>query len=292
MMNVLILGKNGQLGQSLQQIFAANHVNYIAVGRDQLDLTDAQAIKDFFVKQHNFDFVINAAAYTAVDQAETDKDLAFAVNEKSVAELAKQCALYNIPLIHISTDYVFDGEKKLPYDETDEPNPMSVYGQSKLAGEHALSSHWFKHIILRVSWVFSPFNKNFVKTIARLASERDELSIVADQYGSPTSAISIAEVIFDICKQLMSENKQDSKWGIYHYSDFPLTTWHQLAVTTCRLIGKEISIKPINTEDYPLPARRPNNSAFNTQKILENFGIIQKSWEEKLRKQYNNHVEK
>ena len=216
--------------------------------------------------------MINATAYTNVDAAEDDEITANAVNHLGVKYLALVCKKYNIPLIHISTDYVFDGEKLTDYSENDSPNPQNVYGQSKLAGEIALQSLWEKHIILRVSWVFSEFGKNFIKTIAQLCDQKEKLGVIANQYGSPTSARSIAKVLIAICR------KNNSAWGVYHYSDFPATNWHQLATYVARIKGATTEIHAIEAKDYPLPAKRPENSRFANHNIKKVFGIEQGFW--------------
>src|SRR3990167_11099307 len=233
-MNLLIIGKNGQIGLSLIAESEANQIDYSAVGRAELDITNHSAVNAFFAQHHRFDFVINAAAFTNVDAAEKEIDSACAANASAVRYLAEACKQYDIPLIHISTDYVFDGEKNTGYYEDDMPNPKNIYGQTKLDGENHLKTAWKKHIILRVSWVFSEFGKNFVKTIANLADKKDVFSVVSDQLGSPTSAHSIANVIITICKRLFKNVKQEDHWGVYHYTDFPVTNWHQFATYVVR----------------------------------------------------------
>lgn len=271
-MKLLILGKNGQVGQSLVLCAAAQSIETVALDRSTLDVTDQQAINAFFEKNNSFDFVINATAYTNVDGAEDDEATATAVNADAVEYLAIVCKQYDIPLIHISTDYVFDGEKLTDYTEDDLPNPQNSYGRSKLLGENKLQTLWQKHIILRVSWVFSEFGKNFVKTISRLCDQKETLGVIANQYGSPTAAKSIANVIIEICQ------KNHGQWGIYHYADFPATNWHQLASYVARIKGKGTAITAIEEKDYPLRAKRPQNSRFSTLKIKKTFGIDQHFW--------------
>ncbi|MDP1573495.1 MAG: dTDP-4-dehydrorhamnose reductase [Coxiellaceae bacterium] len=271
-MNILIIGSKGQVGASLVQQAEENKILYSATDRTILDVTNEAAIQAYFEKNNVFDFVINATAYTNVDGAEDDETTANAVNHFGVHYLALACKHYNIPLIHISTDYVFDGEKLTDYSEDDFPNPQNVYGQSKLAGEIALQSIWEKHIILRVSWVFSEFGKNFVKTIANLCDQKEKLGVIANQYGSPTSARSIAKVLIEICRN------NNNAWGVYHYSDFPATNWHQLATHVARIKGKDTKIDAIEEKDYPLRAKRPKNSRFCNHKIKKVFGIEQGFW--------------
>ena len=283
-MKVLILGKNGQVGRCLQECAEKQDINYIALSREDCDISDQSKVEAYFNKQHDFDFVINAAAYTAVDKAEEEIDEAYAANYLAVEYLAKICKKYDIPLIHISTDYVFDGTKETLYTEDDSPNPVSVYGKSKLMGEKALQSIWHKHIILRVSWVFSSYGKNFVKTISRLAKERESLSVVADQYGSPTSAVSISEVLLAICQAQLEHPNADSRWGLYHYTDFPLTTWHQLAKAVVSNLKVNTIIQPIKSSDYTTAAHRPHFSGLDTARVQQVFGINQRCWINKLMK--------
>lgn len=271
-MRILIIGAKGQVGSSLIQHAEENKIDYVATDRTILDITNEAAIQAYFEKNHRFNFVINATAYTNVDGAEDDEATANTVNHLGVKYLAEVCKHYDIPLIHISTDYVFDGEKLTDYTEEDFPNPQNVYGKSKLAGEIALQSSWEKHIILRVSWVFSEFGKNFVKTISTLCDQKENLGVIANQYGSPTSAKSIAAVIIEICK------KNSNAWGIYHYSDFPATNWHQLATYVARVKDTHTEINAIEAKDYPLRATRPQNSRFSNHKIKRVFGIEQRFW--------------
>lgn len=267
-MKILVTGAMGQVGQEVTTLLGANHYAVLAYSSQDFDITQAHSIPAV-------DYVINCAAYTAVDKAEDEPEKAFAVNAMGVENLAQLCKNQNIPLIHLSTDYVFDGHKPTPYLETDDTHPQNIYGASKLAGEAALRAHWEKHIILRVSWIFGRFGNNFVKTISRLATERPQLKIVADQQGCPTGASHIAEVIFTIINH---PNLQDS-WGTYHYSDAPPTTWFDFAKSfapaSCELI-------PIRTEEYPLKASRPQNSVMNCAKIKRVFGINQAHWQEAL----------
>lgn len=279
-MKILIIGKNGQVGSSLVEEVKANHIDYCAVGRPELDITNENAVKDYFAKHNDFNFVVNAAAYTNVDGAEKESELSRNVNYFAVKYLAEACKKYNIPLIHISTDYIFDGEKVTGYDENDIPNPKNIYGLTKLEGEEVLKNTWEKYIILRVSWVFSEFGKNFVKTIAKASDTRSSLSVVCDQFGSPTSAKSIAETIIHICKKTHAEKNVKSHWGVYHFCDFPVTNWQQFAkhVVCVRHPDKNIPVVAIESKDYATVAQRPKNSILNTQKIKNTFNIDQKCW--------------
>lgn len=269
MFKVLVTGAKGQVGSELIKLAPADFT-VIGLGSAQLDITDQNQV-NAIVALHQPHLIINAAAYTAVDKAESDSDNAYAVNEQGVAWLAQAAKQADIPLFHISTDYVFDGESTTPYKEIDPVNPQSVYGMSKLAGEQVLAATHNKHIILRTSWVFGAEGTNFVKTMLRLGKERDELSVVADQYGCPTSARSIAEVLWRLAEKYMSERALP--WGIYHFSNSPACTWHEFAVEIFQQ-GKERgllenipSVKAITSEDYPTPAKRPAWSVLDCNKI-------------------------
>ncbi len=262
--NILIIGKNGQVGGELVDLCCDQGVRFIATGSDDLDITDREAVFELFetVKPS---VVINAAAYTAVDQAEDEPEKAFAINVDGVENLALACKKQNIPLVHISTDYVFDGEKSEPYVETDIPNPVNVYGKSKLAGEQVLQANWERHWIIRVSWVFGKYGNNFVKTMLRLARERDELAVVDDQYGAPTSAEDIARVIVD---DLLGKGID---FGFYHLQSEPGVTWYEFAHAIFQegknlgLLEQVPSVRPISSNEFPFRVVRPKNSKLNTR---------------------------
>lgn len=275
-MKLLIIGKNGQLASSLRKQAEKENITFTAVSRDDCNITDQKAVITLVEKNNDVDFVINTAADTNVDGAEHDAATAMAVNANGVEYLAKACKKYAIPLIHMSTDYIFDGKKTTYYEEKDQPNPQGVYAQSKYQGEKILQNTWEKHIILRVSWVFSEYGKNFVKTISALCDQKETLKVIATQYGSPTSARSIAKVILHICQKI--KNEPITAWGIYHYADFPVTNWHQLAEYVAKLKGKHTTVVAIDEKDYPLPAKRPKNSCLSTLKIKEVFGVEQALW--------------
>jgi len=264
---ILVTGANGQVGWELMR--RAEKFGVIAVGteRAELDITNASAI-DAVIKPEAFDVVVNAAAYTAVDKAESEPDKAYAVNRDGPAHLAAACARANIPLIHISTDYVFDGTKHGAYVEDDPVNPINVYGASKAAGEQAVRELLDRHIILRTSWVYGVHGHNFVKTILRLAQERDELRVVADQWGCPTAAGDIAEVILGIVRRIGEEG--EIAWGTYHYCGEGKTNWCEFAEAvvagTAEYSGCKVQIHPISTAQYPTPAKRPANSVLNCDK--------------------------
>ncbi len=280
-MKLLITGASGQVGSELVQICKQRAYAYVAPGHYDLDIADEMAILNI-VEQEQPTAVINAAAYTAVDKAEEEAELAYVINRDGPAHLAKACADAAIPLLHISTDYVFDGEKTGAYREIDAPSPTGVYGKSKLEGEKAVAKTLRQHYILRVAWVFGANGHNFVRTMLRLGKERNELGVVADQIGGPTWARDIAERLLQMAV-LYHENRP-IPWGIYHYVGTPAVTWHGFAETifdNAQQIGL-LSISPavaaINTEDYPTPAKRPPNSVLNCDKITSALNIQQPNW--------------
>src|SRR3569623_234261 len=265
---ILVTGANGQVGWELMRRADKFGVTAVGTERAELDITDAQAV-DAVIRPDAFDVVVNAAAYTAVDKAESEPDKAYAVNRDCAAHLASACARANTPLIHISTDYVFNGTKQGAYVEDDPVNPINVYCASKAAGEQAVRERWERHIILRTSWVYGVHGHNFVKTILRLARERDELRVVADQWGCPTAAGDIAEVILQLVRRIGVEG--EIAWGTYHYCGEGKTTWYGFAdaivavATECG--ARKVPIRPITTEEFPTPAERPRNSVLNSSKV-------------------------
>lgn len=280
-MKVLITGCHGQVGRELMLLAASYGCEAMGVGRDELDITDQNAVAQA-IHKYSPDAVINAAAYTAVDKAEEDSAAAKAVNATAVSYLAQACADADIPLIHISTDYVFDGSKDGAYAEGDAVSPLGVYGETKLAGEQAVQRLCEKYYILRTSWVFSAHGNNFVKTMLRLGAEREVLGVVADQYGKPTSAKEIARVIYD----MLTSHRQ--AWGLYHMAQPEVSTWFGFAeaiFAEARSQGMALKLSTLNaiqTEDYPTPAKRPANSALNCDRLESIFGLKIKPWEESL----------
>lgn len=281
-MKALITGCHGQVGMELMSLAAGYGYQALGLDHQQLDITDAEAVAAMCA-QESPDVLINAAAYTAVDKAESDAAAAWAVNATAVGHLAKACALADIPLLHISTDYVFDGSKLGAYEEADALCPLGVYGASKLAGEAAVRSGCEKHYILRTSWVFSVHGNNFVKTMLRLGAERSTLGVVADQAGKPTAAREIAHTIYR-----MLTSKQQA-WGTYHLAQPELTTWFGFATqifAEAKAQGLDMKISqlnPITSADYPTPAKRPANSELNCSKLESTFGIQISPWQESLR---------
>jgi dTDP-4-dehydrorhamnose reductase len=275
-MNILVTGANGQLGNCLQKI-APNfpQYNFFFQSSTDLDITDVSQLEDVF-QEINPDFCINAAAYTAVDNAEVDKEKAFAVNAEGVGYIANFCKKHQTTLIHISTDYVFDGETNLCYSEDNFTNPLGVYGQSKLLGEELAIENNPKTIILRTSWLYSEFNKNFVKTMLNLFSKNKELNIVDDQYGQPTNANDLAKAIL----QIIISKKHNL--GIFHFSNYPETTWYNFAKKIADFSKSEIILNPIPTSDFPTPAKRPFRSTLCLDKIEDAFGVEIQHWENSL----------
>jgi dTDP-4-dehydrorhamnose reductase len=280
-MKILIAGKNGQVGSCLvDQLSTMSDVTLLALDRDQLDITDATQVNKV-VAEFNPNIIINAAAYTAVDKAEQESELAYTINRDGPHNLAVAANEINATIIHISTDYVFAGDSLESYVESDQTDPQGEYGRSKLAGEQAVERACSRHIILRTAWVFGEHGHNFVKTMLRLGKTRDTLGVVADQFGGPTYAGDIAKAIVAISQQIIDGNQA---YGIYHYSGFPHVSWHTFAEKIFNIaveqgvLKQSIQVNPIMTQDYPTPAKRPANSRLNCHKIDSAFGIHQSDW--------------
>ena len=272
MIKALVTGGNGQLAQSLKDV--VNHQDELDVDFQDLpdlDITNTQQLESYFLK-NEFDYCINCAAYTAVDLAEEQSDLAYAVNADGPKYLAEVCQKHQVTLIHISTDFVFDGQKRIPYLETDAPNPLSVYGASKLQGERSIQETTEAYFIVRTSWLYSEYGKNFMKTMLSLSETLNEISVVSDQIGSPTYAGDLAEVLIQI---VLSSS---TNYGVYHYSNSGTISWYDFAVEIFKQFGKTIEVKPIKTKDYPTAAKRPKYSVLETTKIENNFDCLRKKW--------------
>jgi dTDP-4-dehydrorhamnose reductase len=282
-MKILVTGKNGQLGKSIHKSVTNNKkINeFVFVGREELDLSSTDNIISYF-NQNNFDIIVNCAAHTAVDKAEEEAVLANQINHLAVAQLAQIAKTQQAKLIHVSTDYVFDGESDKPYTETDETNPINVYGKTKLAGEKALQEIMpTDAIIIRTSWVYSEYGNNFVKTMLRLGKERDELNVVSDQIGSPTYATDLANAILDTMQnKAFKEVGQETQ--VYHYSNVGEISWYEFAKEIFKLAGIQCSVSSITTEQYPTPAKRPKNTLMNKDKIAETFSVNIPDWKESL----------
>jgi len=281
--SILLIGSNGQVGQELQQILPS-YGNVISVARPTVDFTEPETLRNI-IKSKQPQIIINAAAYTAVDKAESEPELATAINATAPLILAEESQKLGAFLIHISTDYVFDGNGCRPYQETDATNPLSVYGKTKLTGEQAIRENCTNHLILRTAWVYGNFGKsNFVKTMVRLGAERPELRIVADQIGSPTWAKDIAAVIAEIIPHLNSDIA-----GTYHYTNSGVASWYDFAVAIfeeAQQLGfplKVENIVPITTPEYPTPARRPPYSVLACGKISTLLGKYPPHWRQQLR---------
>jgi dTDP-4-dehydrorhamnose reductase len=282
--NILVTGGNGQLGQELQKIITLQkypNYNFIFSDVDTLDITDKTQIRAF-VNEYNINIVVNAAAYTAVDKAETEADLAYSINEIGASNLAEIAREFDLLLIHISTDYVFDGISVNPYKTTDAPNPLSVYGKSKLAGEIAITNSGCRSVIIRTSWLYSEFGHNFVKTIIKLSKEKKELNVVNDQIGAPTYAEDLAALILKFI-----EKKNDLKGcNIYHYANEGVISWYDFAVEIVKLSKSDCKINPIPAELYPSKTTRPQYSVFDLSKIKNELEIEIPDWKESLKKMF------
>ena len=280
-MVVLVTGANGQLGQSIQ--FIANkypNIQFVYTDFQEMDITNLENCKTVFAK-HKPHFCINTAAYTAVDKAESEQEKAHLINAVGPENLAKVCKEFDTILLHISTDFIFDGTSTTPYKESDIPNPQSVYGQTKLDGELAIQKNWEKHFIVRTSWVYSQFANNFMKTMLRLASERDSLSVVNDQIGTPTNAVDLAEVLLTIIQSPTTHHP--SFFGIYNFSNEGVCSWYDFAKEIFRINNISINLQAIPSSAYPTPAQRPAYSVLDKSKMKEVFGVEIKNWEESLR---------
>jgi dTDP-4-dehydrorhamnose reductase len=277
MNNVLVVGANGQLGQSIKEIHNNYNYNFIFASKIDLDIVNEKDILKY-VKQNNINTIINCAGYTNVDKAESEQELATNINVTAVKYLAKISNDNNIKFIHVSTDYVFDGEKNTPYIETDITNPMSIYGQTKLDGEnHILKIGVKNSIIIRTSWLYSPYNNNFLKTIHRISQTNKSLNIIYDQIGTPTYALNLAKVILDIIPKIDNQTTQ-----IYHYSNEGVSSWFDFASDIVSLLGISCAINPIHSYEYKMIATRPKYSVFSKSKIKKDFDINIPYWRDSL----------
>lgn len=279
--NVLVTGAEGQVARCLAEAAEACGCSVVAMGRPELDITRSETIAGAIAARRP-DVIVNAAAYTAVDKAESEPEQAHLVNATGAGNVARAAHEAGIPVIHISTDYVYDGGKDGIYVETDATAPVNTYGRTKLAGEQAVAEATSRHIILRTSWVHSPFGNNFVKTMLRLAATRGELGVVEDQSGCPTYAPHLAVAILGIAKALHESGVREERWGIYNACGSGETTWAGLAREAFRISaeigGPHALVKPITTAQYPTPARRPQNSRLSCMKLQQNFGVALPDW--------------
>ncbi|MGH1419221.1 MAG: dTDP-4-dehydrorhamnose reductase [Hyphomicrobiaceae bacterium] len=289
-----VIGATGQVSMALQRAAAKRGVALVAKGRPDIDVSNLESMTAFF-ERVSPRIVINAAAYTAVDKAEAEgQEEAFQTNAEAPARLAVLCKTYNIPLVHISTDYVFNGLKGAPYSEDDEICPVNCYGASKAAGEMAIRASGAQHVILRTQWVYGVDGANFVKTMLRLGAERDELGVVGDQLGAPTSADDIASALMDVCATL-DVNAPADHWGTFHFVNAGITSWHGFATLIFGLATQlELptpKLKAITTLEYPTPATRPPAGVLSTEKIQNVYAITPRPWEDALKSAFPEIVE-
>jgi len=280
MKNILITGANGQLGQAIKKVAAGFPAfNFVYTDYTELDITDTEAIDTIFATQE-IHGCINCAAYTAVDKAESDEELAFKLNFEAALNLADVCANYHAQLIHISTDYVFDGKSNRPYTEEDEANPDSIYGSSKLRGEAAAIGSNPATIVIRTSWLYSEFGMNFVKRMRELMQEKESLNVVFDQVGTPTYAVDLAQVILTVLSKVY--DVPASYGGVYHYSNEGVISWYDFAVAIKELTNTACTVLPVTSDKYPTAAKRPAYSVFNKQKMKDTFGLQIPYWRDSL----------
>lgn len=279
MKKILITGAHGQLGKSLERITSArNDIEAVLTDVDNLNLTDREAVENE-ISSGGYDFIVNCAAYTAVDKAESDDVAAARINTEAVGNIARAARAARVKVIHISTDYVFSGQHHRPYDELDEPYPTSVYGRTKLEGEGMLTSFCPDAVIIRTSWLYSEFGSNFVKTILKKGKELGALKVVSDQIGTPTYAGDLADAIMAIV--------DSEKWipGVYHFSNEGVASWYDFAIEILQMGGEpQVTVTPCATKDYPTPASRPNYSVLDKSKIKRTYGIEVPYWKDSLRK--------
>lgn len=286
-MKILVTGAGGNLGQSLQKALTNYDLHFLALTRTELDITDQQAIIDI-TKNYRPDIIINTAAYTQVEAAETSPVLAFKINCDGAKNVAYAARMIQAPIFHLSTDYVFSGEASEPYAENSPTNPKTVYGQSKLAGEQAVAEINPRHIILRTSWLFSEYGNNFLRTMLRLGKEKTSLSIVMDQLGAPTYAGDLSLALIQLIRRY--KYHQEQPWGIYHYSGTPYTSWYEFAIFIFQQASTQgiynstaPTINPIHSRDYPSIVKRPLNSQLDCRKIQTAFGIAPSNWQAALK---------
>ncbi len=284
MKSILITGSEGQLGSELQELVRNNYLKgykYIFTDVAQLNIGNKKEVLDFFQKE-DIAYCINCAAYTAVDKAESDIENAILVNVTGVENLAEACSRFSIKFLHISTDYVYHNNQNTPFKEDDETNPHSVYGLTKLQGEKKATETWSDTMIIRTSWVYSSYGNNFVKTMLKLGKERPQLNVIFDQIGSPTYAADLAKAILDIIR--LNDSGNVPLWsGIYHYSNEGVCSWYDFAKAIFELNNVSLKVYPIETKDYPTPAKRPYFSLLNKSKIKADFGLKIPYWRDSLK---------
>lgn len=284
-MRIIVIGQEGQVARALAERAPMHGAKAVLLGRPVLDLTDPSGIEDI-LQDTGGDLIVNAAAYTAVDQAESEPELAEAINGIGAGVVAGAAAAMCVPFIHLSTDYVFDGSLDRPYREDDPVSPLGAYGRSKLRGEQAVAAETEDHVILRTAWVYSPFGKNFVKTMLRLAKDREGVGVVADQVGSPTNALDIADGIFQVAKNLLERPQDRALRGIFHMTGTGFASWAEFAseIFACSAQhgGPSARVRPITTADYPTPAKRPANSCLDCTKLETIHRVKLPPWQASL----------
>ena len=275
---VLVTGGSGQLGTTLGKSVSSieESIEFVFASSKDLDITDDRSVTDY-VKQGDFDYCVNCAAYTQVDKAEADSERALLINQQGAKNLAKACHAGNIVLIHISTDFVFDGSKSSPYVETDRPSPLGIYGHSKFKGEQEVVRNMERYFIIRTSWLYSAYGHNFFKSMLKYGKERDELSVVFDQVGTPTSAHDLAGIILKIISE------EIDNYGIYHFSNEGVASWYDFAAAIFDINGIEVALRPIRSKEYPTPAERPAFSVLDKEKIKKVLKMDIPHWRESLR---------
>ena len=281
MINLLVTGSSGQLGQCLKQLLlSATDISCYFAAREDLDITNGDEIQRFF-SEHNFDYCINTAAYTNVEKAESEQKEAFLINAEGANSLAKACKKHNVVLLHISTDYVFDGMAKTPYQEQDRTNPLNVYGASKLKGEQHIVDAWNKHFIIRTSWLYSQYGHNFLNSMLEFAKQKKALTITTQQKGTPTNANELAQVLVTIIKT------GNARYGVYHFSNQGEATWYDFAKAIFKATGEINTVNLAKTEHYATFAKRPAYSVLNCNKLKDTLGITYRNWEDSLKQIIN-----
>ena len=284
-MRILITGKNGQLGKSLHKLVSEKKYDneFIFVGREELDLSSESGINHYFDNNDKFDIIINCAAYTQVDKAEQEAELANQINHLAVKQLASIANKQQARLIHISTDYVFNGRQYQPYIETDDVEPQGVYGKTKLSGEQVIQNNLKSNaIIIRTSWIYSEYGNNFVKTMLKLGNELESLNVIFDQVGTPTYAGDLAKVIIFIVRS-NTFSQTDFKTQIYHFSNEGVCSWYDFAKTIFELTNTQCQVSSIETKDYPTPGTRPHYSVLNKSKIKQSYNLVIPYWKDSLK---------
>ena len=281
MINLLVTGSSGQLGQCLKQLLlSATDISCYFAAREDLDITNSDELQRFF-SEHNFDYCINTAAYTNVEKAESEQKKAFLINAEGAYSLAKACKKHNVVLLHISTDYVFDGMAKTPYQEQDPTNPLNVYGASKLKGEQHIVDTWNKHFIIRTSWLYSQYGQNFLNSMLQFAKQKKALTITTQQKGTPTNANDLAQMLVTIIKT------GNARYGVYHFSNQGEATWYDFAKAIFKATGEIDTVNLAKTEHYATFAKRPSYSVLNCNKLKDTLGITYRNWEDSLKQIIN-----